>query len=97
MNPSRLDTNKTDRVQHCDGLETGYEKVFSFALPDPKEKERLEMMDLIVHLSCDEEPKEKLRPEETGIRLSRKGTSDDTDHIALIAKIFDKIAQEIES
>lgn len=100
--PSTLDppsyiTNRTNKVQYKDALRTWADIIRSFAKFDRKSEARLDMVGLIIYMSCDTDSKAKLRAAETEGVLNLKGQTNDPERIQLISRILDVIAAESAS
>lgn len=65
MEAQRFSPNCTNKVHYGDVLRTRAENMRSFSKTNPKEKSRLEIIDLIIYLSCDGYNKFKILEKET--------------------------------
>lgn len=97
IDPPSYVTNQTNKVQYKDALLTWIDIIRSFAKFDHKSQARLDMVGLIIYMSCDADTKAKLRAAETGGILNLKGEIDDPDRSHLISQILSTIAAESAS
>lgn len=97
IEPPKFVTNQTNKVQYKDALSIWTDIIRSFAKFDHKSQGRLDMIGLIVYMSCDAEAKAKLRAAETEGLLKLKGDANDPDRKKLITQILNTIAAESAS
>lgn len=87
-------TNVTNKVHYRDSLRTWAEIVRSFAKSDLKEQAKLEMMVIIVYISCYEEAKSKFRAAEREETITRRVIEGDEDRSILIKMIITTFAHD---